>query len=600
MTSIRSRLLWPLLATIVVGGGIHTYTLYTSLRGLLEESLQQRAQVLADAISYAAEFAEPHALNRIVSRLGDERDVVFIMVVADQPPRVIGCTEDQWIGRPVSELPTDLTGEVLADTQGSPPRYAFDRAASLLRLSKPLLLAGDEPGDSPVGGRLVVHIGTQGLERQVWNDLTSRTAYVLITVVAVVGVAFWLTEGLVLQPIRQITDAMQRRAEGDLSARPVVKRNDEIGAVAASLNNLLDTLAQREVRIRAIVNTAADGIVTIDEHGVVELFNPAAERIFGYSAQEVIGQNVKMLMPQPYRSEHDGYIQSYLRTGQAKIIGTGREVVGQRKDGSTFPLNLAVGEVRDGQRVFTAIVRDVTDHHKAKQDLLDYQQQLRLLTAELTRAEEDERRRIATELHDQISQSLAAAKIKLGSLRQAAGALGSAPIVDEVRGMLEKAIQATRTLTFDLVSPVLKDLGLVAAVEALAQNLQKQHGLRCRVVDDGQPKPLDETTSSALYKAVREVLMNVVKHAKACQARLSISRRQDRIEVCVEDDGVGFEVPKEGFRVTMKGGYGLFHINERLTYLGGGMTVASAPGKGTCVTLSAPIQETAHQVSGAV
>src|ERR1051326_2426044 len=105
-------------------------------------------------------------------------------------------------------------------------------------------------------------------------------------------------------------------------------------------------LKDTEERLRAILETAVEGIITIDERGIVESMNPAAEKTFGFKAEEVIGKNVSVLMPPPYREEHDGYIANYLRSGQARIIGIGREVLGQRKDGSVFPMDLAVSEVR--------------------------------------------------------------------------------------------------------------------------------------------------------------------------------------------------------------------------------------------------------------
>lgn len=129
-----------------------------------------------------------------------------------------------------------------------------------------------------------------------------------------------------------------------------------------------NALREQESRLRAIVDYAVDGIITINERGLIESFNPAAERLFGYAAAEMIGQNVKRLMPDPYQSEHDGYLAHYRQTGQAKIIGSGREVVGRRKDGSIFPLELGVSELRlRDRRLFTGIVRDITERKQAEE-----------------------------------------------------------------------------------------------------------------------------------------------------------------------------------------------------------------------------------------
>jgi PAS domain S-box-containing protein len=134
---------------------------------------------------------------------------------------------------------------------------------------------------------------------------------------------------------------------------------------------------ETEERLRAILETAVEGIITIDEHGLIEAMNPAAEKIFGFKAAEVIGRNVSCLMPSPYREEHDSYIGNYLTSGRAKIIGIGREVVGQRKDGSIFPMDLAVSEVRlANRRLFTGFVRDITDRKKAEARLAELAQSL--------------------------------------------------------------------------------------------------------------------------------------------------------------------------------------------------------------------------------
>jgi two-component system sensor kinase FixL len=176
-------------------------------------------------------------------------------------------------------------------------------------------------------------------------------------------------------------DSVRRRVERlESLARRSAAQKDSL-ELLRELRATLEELAASEAALRdsvartqAIVDTAVDGIITIDERGIVHSFNPAAERIFGYRAAEVIGRNISMLMPSPDRERHDGYLARYLQTGEKRIIGIGREVVGRRSDGSTFPMDLAVGEsqVKSG-RVFTGMVRDITARKQSEGQLLDLQ-----------------------------------------------------------------------------------------------------------------------------------------------------------------------------------------------------------------------------------
>jgi two-component system sensor kinase FixL len=148
------------------------------------------------------------------------------------------------------------------------------------------------------------------------------------------------------------------------------KVEDKPGPTAGGeLDRARERLDDRQARLNAILDTAVDGIITIDERGVIESVNPATQRIFGYTEDELVGQNVKLLMPAPYRDEHDGYMARYLETGEARIIGSGREAEALRKDGTRFPVDLAVSELFvGGRRLFTGLVRDISDRRSAEDE----------------------------------------------------------------------------------------------------------------------------------------------------------------------------------------------------------------------------------------
>jgi two-component system sensor kinase FixL len=136
-------------------------------------------------------------------------------------------------------------------------------------------------------------------------------------------------------------------------------------------------LREREARLQSILETAPDAIIVIDDHGLIESYSKAAQRLFGYTAEEVLGRNVSMLMPSPYRERHDGYLRHYLQTGERRIIGIGRVVVGQRRDGTTFPMELAVGEVvASGRRLFTGFIRDLTERQLNESRMQELQAEL--------------------------------------------------------------------------------------------------------------------------------------------------------------------------------------------------------------------------------
>jgi signal transduction histidine kinase len=235
--------------------------------------------------------------------------------------------------------------------------------------------------------------------------------------------------------------------------------------------------------------------------------------------------------------------------------------------------------------------RDITEHRKAKQRLLDDQAKLKSLASQLTLAEEHERRRLATELHDRISQALVISKIKLDALRKSGRSRKLDKALEDVCNCIGQTIQDTRTLTFDLSSPVLYELGFETAVsEWLTDQVQKKHGITVEFEDDGEDKPLDDDVRILLFRDVRELLTNVVKHAGAHKVKVSIRKLDNHICVTVEDDGVGFDPAEVTSGAAKRGEFGLFSIRERLEDLGGHLQIDSAPGQGCKVTMTAPLK----------
>ena len=212
----------------------------------------------------------------------------------------------------------------------------------------------------------------------------------------------------------------------------------------------------------------------------------------------------------------------------------------------------------------------------------------RSVAQELSLTEERERRRLATDLHDQVGQILALAQIKLGALRESA-ANGQIGPVDEVRQLIEQTIRYTRSVGFELSPPILYDLGFESAVEWLAEQIQEQHGVHIKVAADRSPKPLNDEIRILLFHSVRELLTSMVKRAKPNNVAVLISRNGSSMGVEIENDGLEVDLGAESL-LPSPDGLGLFSIRERLQYLGGSLKVESEPGQGTKMSLWVPLK----------
>jgi len=264
------------------------------------------------------------------------------------------------------------------------------------------------------------------------------------------------------------------------------------------------------------------------------------------------------------------------------------------KDGRILWVSINSEVKKDDKGFFLYIIgttQDITERKKAEEKLLDYQAKLKSLASQLSLIEERERHYIATELHDQIGQSLVFSKTKLDSMRSSISSGELADSLEEVSDCLGQVIRDTRTLTFELSYPILYELGFEAAVsEWLDEQIRRNHGIKTEFEDDRQPKLLDDDIRALLFRNVRELLINVVKHANARKVKVSICKVDSQICVSVEDDGVGIEPTEVASLACENVGFGIFSIRERLEQLGGHLEIDSEKGCGSKITMTAPLK----------
>ena len=357
---------------------------------------------------------------------------------------------------------------------------------------------------------------------------------------------------------------------------------------SAEYEKNLRELKDSEARLRSILESAVDGIVVIDAHGRIETFNPAAERLFGYTASEVRGQNVAMLMPAPYRDEHDQYMANYLATGKAKIIGIGREVTGRRKDGSTFPLHLAVGEMSiGGERKFTGFLHDLSARVKVEGQLREQ--------AALVRLGE-----MAAVIAHEVKNPLAAIR---GAIQVIGKRLTPASREAVVVGDIIARIDALNQLVNDLLlfarpprpNPAAFDLSVLLSTTASLMGEDAAHRDVQVAVSGASPMVLADAN------LLKIVFLNLfINSAHAMRGKgvitVSVTTEDGSCEIAVSDTGPGIspEIRDKLFTpfVTTKSrgtGLGLSTVKRLVEAHDGYVRVDCPPAGGTTITIVLPL-----------
>ncbi len=344
-----------------------------------------------------------------------------------------------------------------------------------------------------------------------------------------------------------------------------------------------DVLRRSEEKYRLVVEHANEGIVIIQDN-YFKYFNPKTLKVLNYSEDvlktckvddlihpddrdRAFARRLKIIKGEPVEAIH--IIKAIDQYGAIRWLESNTVLISWM-----------------GRPAILSFLSNITERKRAEDEILQSHERLRTLATELSLAEEKERRRLANNLHDHIGQSLAIMKIKLGALREVLAGNGMEEEYDYIKAVIERTIRHTKNLTFQLSPPELYAFGFDATVESLGEQVQKEHKISFMFINEGGPITLDKDVSVLMFQAVRELLMNIVKHADASRFSISILRNQYDMQIIVEDDGKGFNTSSVGLE-----SFGFFSIKERLSRFGGQFTVESLIGKGTRVFLTAPIDK---------
>jgi len=374
---------------------------------------------------------------------------------------------------------------------------------------------------------------------------------------------------------------------------------DRLPRLAPAVSRALQEVAEREerkrcevaledseIRYRTIFENTGTATIIVEEDLTISLANKQFEELTGFSRSDIEGRKNWgdfVLQDDPGRtggSDRSGRLPS-----MAPMSGNEFRIV--NRNGGILYVIANIAPIPSTTRKVLSLL-DITERLEAEKKILDNNEMLRTLSSELVMTEERERRRIAVDLHDNIGQTLALTKIKLNAMLEQASHPGLTEPLWEILGMVDQSIQQTRSLTRELSPSVLYELGLVEALEWLGEQIHLQHGLQVVLKDDLKSGKIDKDVQIFLYRSIRELLINIVKHARAKEAHIKLQKSGENIRISVRDSGVGFDSSSIDQIFRKSGGFGLLSIRERLNYIGGWLEIETKKGWGTRVEMIVP------------
>jgi PAS domain S-box-containing protein len=337
---------------------------------------------------------------------------------------------------------------------------------------------------------------------------------------------------------------------------------------------------------RALFQAAAQAIFVVDQSGRIVMANPATEKMLGYAENELIGQSVELLVPEDLRSGHVSHRAGYFGNPQTRPMGLGRDLQARKKDGSVIDVEIGLSYIQSATGTLAvAFLSDISRRKADEQEIRQQREDLRLLAARLMTAQDDERRRIARDLHDDLSQKLAYLSMDIGKL---ATKPSSQEFLDDLRVMQRRAADAAesvRHISHQLHPSILDDIGLEAALEQYCEEFEERSRIRTHFSSRDVPDSLPREVASSMYHIFQESLRNVSKHSEAEEVFVTLEFVDGVLRLAVRDEGVGLPAN----RLRTGAGIGIVGMRERAHLVNGTVSIESQIGEGTEVTVAVPL-----------
>lgn len=344
---------------------------------------------------------------------------------------------------------------------------------------------------------------------------------------------------------------------------------------------LSDELGAAHNRYQHTIESVMDAIIAVDERQNIILFNPSAERMFGLKAEDVIGGSLLMLLPERFRGAHHSHVQEFKKSDSgSRTMGPQLGIIGLRSDGTEFPIESTISQTMiNGEKQLTAVLRDVTERRQAETELREMNLQLRGLSESLENIREQERARIARELHDDLGQQLTGLKLELSWLsnRVRDGHIPAVERITEMKQQLDGAIASVRRISTELRPIILDDLGFEEAVKWLVGEFTKRTHIPVHLDLQAEVCVSNTQLATALFRIVQESLTNIARHAEASQVDIVLEKDAEHLVLSIADDGKGLPLGLQS------GGFGLVSMRERANSLGAKFNISNGKSKGVTI-----------------